>query len=404
MLVGLLLPWIANVLYLGQFNPFPGIDLTPVALSLTNLIVAVAFLQFHFMDLQPIAYSSVFLAMGSAVLVVDRNDRVVDINTAGDRIFSARAHLIGMQIKELFPDWPEWKRSLKPTDSRQLTLPTNGSQHTYHMQISPLLDSKGGSNGEIMILNDITEEEQAHEDARRANQDKTRLLASVSHDLRTPLGAIIGYAEMLQDGSLGPVTEEQQNAAFEIMDSSNQLLGFVNNLIGQAQIETGRVILHEHAFEVYELISPLLSTLKYHAGKKGLTLEVELDPKLPEELNGDAYWLRQIVLNLINNAVKFTNKGSVKVRFFQCDPDHWAIQVQDTGIGIPEDSRASIFEEYKQLDDQLIRKQPGSGLGLSIVKGLVTQMGGQIELNSKVGEGSTFTISLPLTVPKPHRV
>ncbi len=396
MLVGLLLPWIANFIYIGGFNPLPGIDLTPIALTLTNLAVTIGFFQFHFMDLQPIAHSSVFYAMSNAVMVVDRNNRIVDINTAGSQIFGDRPHLVGAGIDEIFPEWRGWNEMVPPAASHQLALKVNGGQRIYNLQISPLSDSNGKNSGQIIILNDITDENRAHEEARRANQSKTKLLANVSHDLRTPLGAIIGYAEMLQDGSFGSVNEEQQNAAYEILDSSNQLMGFVNNLVGQAQIETGRVILHEHNFEPYELISPLLSTLKFHAQKKGLTLEVEFDPQLPEELIGDAYWLRQIVLNLINNSVKFTEKGSVKVRFCRKDMEHWAIQVSDTGIGIPEEAQSSIFEEYSQVDNKSTRKQAGSGLGLSIVKGLANEMGGRIDLISKVGEGSTFTVVLPL--------
>jgi signal transduction histidine kinase len=251
-------------------------------------------------------------------------------------------------------------------------------------------------SGRILLINDITEQKQAQKQMMEASRLKSQLLANLGHDLRSPLGAIIGYAEMLKDGSFGPMSENQIKASSEILDGANQLLSFINNLVGQAQIETGKIILREYPFDVDEVVGPLLSTLNFHARKKGLILAEYIDPALPKRLVGDQFWLRQIVMNLVHNAVKFTEKGSVTARFVKRGMDYWAIQVIDTGIGIPQEAQKRVFEAFEQVNSMENSKQNGFGLGLSIVAKLTSIMNGKIELESEAGKGCTFTVILPL--------
>ncbi len=208
----------------------------------------------------------------------------------------------------------------------------------------------------------------------------------------------MGYSEMLQTGVLGPVNTEQENAAGSILDSANRLLVFVNNLIGQAQLDTGRVIIRPSAFKPADLAEGITSAVGFMVNKKGLAFETQLDSNLPDHIIADPYWLKQILNNLVYNAIKFTEKGSIKVRFFLFDDTHWAIQVADTGIGIPMEAINSIFEPFQQVDGK--KATEGSGLGLTIVSQLTTLMNGEIELVSSPGEGSTFTVVLPLTSPQ----
>lgn len=285
----------------------------------------------------------------------------------------------------------------------------DGSHYDEEMTITPMVQRDGIISHYIAIKQDISKRKEAeaalqraHQEAVEANRLKTQLLANVSHDLRTPLGAVIGYAEMLQTGAFGKMQDEQVQAANEILDSANQLLRFINNLIGQAQLETGKVILHDRPFEPAMLIETIRASVSYHAAKKGLNLSFEVDPALPTELIGDDYWLQQILLNLVNNAIKFTDKGGVTVRLFPRDEERWVVQVQDTGIGIPEEYREKIFSAFEQVDGTRTRKGGGSGLGLSIVKQLADMMKGQIELESQAAEGSTFTIILPMRLPMPE--
>jgi signal transduction histidine kinase len=240
---------------------------------------------------------------------------------------------------------------------------------------------------------------QAHHQALEASRLKSRLLANVSHDLRSPLGSILGFTEMLQEGVYGPLSERQHTAMTDIAGSTEQLLNFVNNLLGQAQIESGKVVLNVKPFALNDLLETVSSTTKVVAQSKGLKLISEVAPDiLPVTLSGDLYWLRQIVVNLVSNAVKFTDQGTVKIRAYRADENYWAIQVSDTGRGIPAEAQSYIFDSFRQVDETVTSEyQTGSGLGLSIVKQLTTLMGGKVTLTSEVGQGSTFTVLLPLT-------
>ena len=394
MLIGLLAPWASNIFYLMGFIVEPGLDFTPLAFSITTLLMVLAFIRFRLFDILPVAYPTIFQAISDAVIVLDGKDRIVDANPAAQGILTA---LGGKKLGDLLDLSPSTNE-----DQQELTIPQAAGSQTYILRSVPLPQAILRSSGRLIILTDITERihaaeklQLAHEAALEANRLKTQLLANVSHDLRTPLGAIIGYAEMLQEGVYGSVTSEQHGAAAEIIDSSNQLLMFVNNLIGQAQIETGRVRMVFKLFPVKDVIDSLQSVVGLVSQKKGLSVAYEIDPLLPTWVCGDPYWLRQMVLNLLTNAVKFTEDGSIHVRLFKVDPAWWAIEVADTGIGISEDAQRTIFEPYYQVDNTAAR-HTGSGLGLFIIKELADQMGGRVTVQSRLGVGSTFRVTLPL--------
>jgi signal transduction histidine kinase len=397
MLTGMAFPWLANFMYITGLNPFPSLDLTPIALTISNLFLSVSFLRYRFMDLHPIAHDSVFNAMKDGVVVLDHKERIVDINPVGTFIFQDTGDLLGHEIKNLLPNWSEWQASNPHEEiNQEISINLTGNLLTFSLRTTSVLDQRGKRNGRILLISDITEQKQAREQMMEASRLKSQLLANLGHDLRSPLGAIIGYAEMLKDGSFGPMSENQEKASSEILDGANQLLSFINNLIGQAQIETGKIILREYPFDVQEIVGPLLSTLNFHAHKKGLTLVEYIDPALPKILIGDQFWLRQIVMNLVHNAVKFTEKGSVTVRFIKRGADHWAVQVVDTGIGIPPEAQKRVFEAFEQVNSMENSKQSGFGLGLSIVAKLTSIMNGKIELESEAGKGCTFAVVLPL--------
>jgi PAS domain S-box-containing protein len=521
MLAGMAVPWLANVLYIFRLTPFPYLDLTPLALTLTNIALAIGFLRYRLLDVIPIAHETIFGAMGNGVVVLDLKGRIVEFNPAAGRIFQGfEGKIIGQDIRELLPQWD----TLTLRDPAEITLESTEGKRVHNLRITPMLDRQKRASGQLLILTDITEQKRAqsqillqvtaleaagngivitnargdiewvnqaftrltgycreealgqnprllksgqhadefysdlweticsgkvwrgeminrrkdgslyheemtitplaepggtishfiaikqditerkraeeelfkaHQQALEANRLKTQLLANVSHDLRTPLGAIMGFADMLHSGVYGPVNAEQSAVATEIVDSANQLLAFVNNLISKAQIETGKIVLHAAPFDPNELADVGRSAASLLAAKKGLALEVIVDQDLPRRIHGDLYWLRQIVSNLVNNAVKFTDQGIVAVRLFQVNADYWAIQVADSGIGIPQEAQPTIFEAFQQVDGSATRKHSGSGLGLAIVKELTVLMGGKIDLQSATGAGSTFTITLP---------
>jgi signal transduction histidine kinase len=239
---------------------------------------------------------------------------------------------------------------------------------------------------------------EANEHLREMDRLKSRFLSMVSHDLRTPLGAIQGFSELLQAEVYGPLLDKQENAIERIRVNAKQLLHLVNDLLDQARIEAGGLTLHPESFSPAELIEDLVSTMGVLAESEGLTLTTTIDDDVPERLWGDKKRLHQILVNLVNNAIKFTEEGGIHIRVYLADdePSHWAIAVTDTGPGISEEDQGYIFEPFRRVDDSITRSHGGVGLGLSIVKQLTTLMGGDIALDSEKGQGSTFTVALPL--------
>ena len=280
----------------------------------------------------------------------------------------------------------------------------DGSHYWESQVISPVIDEDGEITHHVLVKEDITNRKElehalalAHEEALVASDLKTKLLANVSHDMRTPLGAIMGYTEMLQMGVFEPLNDEQNEATRAISASTQRLLDFVNNLLSQAQIETGKIVLNNAPFKPRKLID-LMGAEVSIARTKGLDVNTEIDPSLPEFIVGDSYWLGQVLHNLFSNAIKFTPEpGKITVQFLRRNDEQWALRIADTGKGIPPDAQNYIFETFRQVDGELSRQEhTGSGLGLSIVNHLVTLMNGKIELESEEGAGSAFTIVLPL--------
>jgi PAS domain S-box-containing protein len=236
----------------------------------------------------------------------------------------------------------------------------------------------------------------ARDQALEASRAKTQLLSKVSHELRTPLGGILGYAELLQGNTFGDLNERQHKAVSEIVDSGEYLTNMVNELLDEAQLRSSTATLLEKMFSPFKLVQGAVSGMDILAQKKGLLFSVQIDPALPQLIYGDDRRIRQIIINLIGNSIKFTKEGSVRLNVRRPDENHWEIQVTDTGIGIPKAEQATIFEPFRQLNSSVTRDNRGVGLGLSITKQLVELMHGRIVVESEPGKGSSFIILLPI--------
>ncbi|MEJ5240875.1 MAG: ATP-binding protein [Anaerolineales bacterium] len=276
----------------------------------------------------------------------------------------------------------------------------DGSLYYEFQTIAPVRNERGEITNFVAIKLDVTRQKELEENLRAekeraeaASRFKSRLLANVSHDMRTPLGAIIGYGEMLVDGVFGNLSEEQKEKIREMVNSAERLNAFITNLLHQAELESGKLRLNPRPFAPAELFKVLSSSLAL-AKWKGLEVITEIDPSLPPTLKGDLYWMQQILTNLLDNAIKYTEKGQVWVRLRRMNETHWAMEVQDTGIGIPPEKHEAIFEAFTQAEDS--HQYYGSGLGLAIVRQLVEEMHGRILLESTPGKGSTFTVVFPI--------
>jgi signal transduction histidine kinase len=236
----------------------------------------------------------------------------------------------------------------------------------------------------------------ARDQALEANRLKSELLARVSHELRTPIGAILGFAEMLELEVYGPVSQEQKGITTKITKSSKYLEEMVNDLLDQAKLEAGKFSLTSHTFDPREIVDNTVAKMTVLAENKQLTLTSKVAANMPSVVTGDKIRIQQILVNLVSNAIKFTDRGIVRIRVYCPDNQHWALQVSDTGCGIPREAQTHIFEPFRQVDGSATRRHGGTGLGLSIVEQLTKLMNGEIVLASEVGHGSTFTVILPL--------
>jgi PAS domain S-box-containing protein len=260
---------------------------------------------------------------------------------------------------------------------------------TLSVSSGQVLDRDGSEVGTVAVFRDFTKEAELE-------KMKSAFVAMVSHELRTPLSAILGYAEIFIEKVYGPLNEKQEKTMGRIISNSRRLLNLINDLLDQAQMEAGKLKIKYKTIKTASLIENLHSVMDKLIKDKGLALTSELDENMPEMLVGDEARLQQILVNLVNNAVKFTEEGSIHVQIFKLEDERWNIAVKDTGQGIPKDELPHIFDTFRQVEGSTTRTHGGFGLGLSIVKQLVYLMGGQISVESELGRGSIFSVTLPL--------
>jgi signal transduction histidine kinase len=238
-------------------------------------------------------------------------------------------------------------------------------------------------------------EAEARQQAETASQVKSAFLASMSHELRTPLNSIINFSKFLERGMMGPVNDDQTETLREIIDNSEHLLGLINDVLDMSKIESGSLKLFvEDDVDLNELMNTVIASARALIGEKPVTLRAHIDDALPKML-GDRQRLLQIMLNIVSNACKFTEKGEVEITATVSGEGQIQIAVRDTGPGIAAGDREAVFEAFKQTSAGL-RKGGGTGLGMPITRSLVEAHDGRIGFESTVGQGTTFYVTLPI--------
>ncbi|PXW95458.1 multi-sensor hybrid histidine kinase [Sphaerotilus hippei] len=281
----------------------------------------------------------------------------------------------------------------------------DGRHIWIHATYNPILDADGRPLRIVKFINDLTGRHAMEQDLRQAKgraeqaaAAKSTFLANMSHEIRTPMNAIIGFSEVALEGRLD--ADARQHLQI-IHRSARSLLGLLNDILDTAKLDHGAVELEQRDFSLRQLCGDVLATMRIGAERKGLLLSLEIDEAVPAFHRGDPLRLQQILLNLVGNAVKFTERGSVTLAARALDGGALELSVQDTGIGIAADRIERIFDPFAQADASMTRRFGGTGLGTTIARQLVELMGGGIGVTSTPGQGSRFWIQLPLAEGRP---
>jgi PAS domain S-box-containing protein len=363
-------------------------------------------------------FQTLLESASEAIVIVTEQGIIEMVNARTVSMFGhSREELLGQTVELLIPERLTRRhvehRSAFMTEPRNRPMGSSldlvgvrkdGSEFPIDISLSYIRTQRG-----LLVMgfvSDITERRQtaaelsrAHDHAVEASRLKSEFLATMSHEIRTPMNSIIGLSEFLLETRLD---EEQEKFAKLVHESGHALLDIINDILDTSKIEAGKLVLERIDFDLGNVIEVVLAMLDAKAREKGIALTSVVAPAIPRRFHGDPVRLRQVLLNLVSNAVKFTHQGEVVVEVGLAnqatDATTLRFNIRDTGIGIPETAQRRLFEPFSQADGSTSRKYGGTGLGLAISRKLVEMMGGAIGMESQEGEGSTFWFTVPLQI------
>jgi PAS domain S-box-containing protein len=376
-------------------------------------------------DVELQRHALIFAHIHDALLVLDLGGRIIDCNPGASQLFGwSKAELFGKTLQHLHPPAVETVRSLSVVkailsaggwQAQERFICKDGTTGTAQMNAVPLQSKGKQTIGILVIYHDVSDRylaelaweqqklalQKAQQVAQEANQAKGEFLAMISHEIRTPMNAVIGMTDLLKETPLSP---DQRDFVDTIHTAGESLLTIINQVLDFSKLESGSFKLDFYSFDLQEYVENVLDLLATKALEKGLGLFYRIADNVPILVEGDGNRVRQVLLNLLGNALKFTDQGEVMVDVSRVEqestayPDTVMVQfaVKDTGIGISPEQQAKIFNPYAQADVSTARNYGGTGLGLNISHRLTELMGGKIWLKSKVGKGSTFFFAIPL--------
>jgi PAS domain S-box-containing protein len=421
LVIAALVPWLANILPFIGLRPLAELDLTPFAFTVTGLLGAWSLFRLYLLDVVPAGRDAAVEGMHDGVVVLDDRGRVVDSNPAALALLGCGAEtIIGQTLAQAAARSPEplvhaLAEKLDhlheaPAGPAEILLGQGPAQRSLELGVLPLHDHRRQQTGWLVVLHDVTDRNRAAEDLRQAKEAaeaasraKSTFLANISHEVRTPLTAIIGYSELLQQDVCERGLADLVSDLERIRVAGTHLLTLINDVLNMSRIEAGRTDLFLDTFDVARLVDDVATTARPLIEQNRNTLDVHLSGDVGT-MHADAVRVRQILINLLGNAAKFTEGGTVTLtvtRETAPDGDWIVFRVADTGIGMSPAQVEGIFEPFTQADNSISLRYGGTGLGLAIAHRLCLLMDGEIAVDSEMGHGAVFTVRLPAHVAAP---
>ncbi len=410
MLLGATVPWLANIFFVVVRGS--NIDYTPIAFLITGAAVAWGIFKVGLVEITPIIRKRVIDEMQEGMLVLDEQNRILEANPAVLRMMDVQGDVLGKPIAEVMARWPELLVQFQGQVSAQaeISLPIEGQETRYfQISLSPLHNRKGLQTGQLIMAHEITQQKQterslteAKDAAEAANRAKSTFLATMSHELRTPLAAIIGYSELIQEKSELWGYEKIIPQLGQIGTAAHSLNGLIGNILDLSKIEAERMDVVCSRFGVVALINDVITNVQPQIEKQGNQLNLKLADDLGS-MHTDQTKVRQILLNLLGNAIKFTRNGTISLTAVRDEASNMIqFSIKDDGEGISEEMMAKIFQPFVQADSSFTRVHGGSGLGLAISSRFCQMLGGHITVESKLGQGTIFVVTLPTQLSEPE--
>ena len=397
MILGLsFLPIIALYTYVTKLTSV--YDFTPVVLGMVLSSVVILVWSRKVYDFGSLASGTLLNSMSDGVIALDEKGRIVNYNPASAGIFTAlNSHAIGRSVAEI-EDFPQI--ALGEDIQNEFFL----KGRFYQSHVEQIADRFGVVKGYVVVILDMTEMRNHLEEIKRirmqaeqANEAKSEFLANMSHEIRTPMNAIVGLSDIIMEESKG---RKVYSYACDIKSASRNLLALINDILDLSKVEAGKMELVNADYHIKNVTDEVINMMDGAASKRGILLKCEYDMSIPCKYYGDEGRIRQIFINLLNNGLKFTKEGYVKLSVGgrpgeDADTEILHIEVRDTGCGIKEEDLGKIFENFSQVDAKRNRAVEGTGLGLSITRHLVELMKGTIRVESVYGEGTVFILDIP---------
>jgi|GEM_PF-518308 len=407
-ILGLCSPLLVYLFYLTSKGPIV-IDYITFSFLGTGLFFYLGLTRFNLFKIVPIAYRTLFDNMQEGVLVTDTTGALITLNLAAANMLELKTINQNIALKVIEKGWPEIHELLVNSEDYRMIEFSYQKEEYLNWYLVSKSSIKGNNRkvvGSIILIRDITQEklfqfeiQRSREEAEEANSAKTEFLANMSHEIRTPLNGVIGFTELLSNTQLN---DQQSKYANTALNSANALLDLINDILDLAKIESGKSETNIKQLYLHELLETILDVLSFQAHKKGLELILDLDPRIGDLIETDELKLKQVLINLLNNALKFTEKGQVILKLTLLNPYseeyheqlNIRFSVSDSGIGIPKGKQQLIFDAFSQADSSTTKKFGGTGLGLTISNKLLKLLGSSIQLMSEIGKGSDFYFDL----------